>query len=531
MREFRDIQTREQLALFLAIPLQKLTYILYVKKPDSYYYSFEIPKKDGEPRQINAPEGDLKQLQKKLADKLWIIQREFIEQNEIHADISHAFEKKKGIITNASVHQNKRYVLNLDLKNFFEHFHFGRVRGFFSKNRNFELPIEIATIIAQLTCYQGKLPQGAPTSPIITNLICNILDMRLVKIAKKYKLDYTRYADDMTFSTNDKKFIDNSEVFIAKIKKEIEKFGFEINEKKTRLVFHDSRQEVTGLVVNEKISVNREYCKKTRAMADALYKQGTFQIDGEDGTINQLEGRFSFINQIDCYNNKNDKMQKHTFWTLNAREKQYQKFLFFKYFYANSKPLIVTEGKTDVVYLKAALKKYYQEYPALIKKIDGQFEFQVSFLRRTPRLEYFLGIQQDGADTMKNIYNFYSGKNAAPKLYTWFLQNSNVSAKNPVILIFDNEQISNKPLKKFLGYLSKKDVLKEKSYSRIQDNLYLLTNLLIDGKPECEIEDLFDESVRSHIIEGKTFSREKDYDTGQHYGKAIFSQYIAKHYD
>lgn len=120
------------------------------------------------------------------------------------------------------------------------------------KNKNFELPVEIATMIAQLTCYEGKLPQGAPTSPIITNLVCNILDMRLLKIAKKYRVVYTRYADDMTFSTNDKKFLENQENFMKSIKKEIESFGFEINDKKTRLLFCDSRQEVTGLVVNKK---------------------------------------------------------------------------------------------------------------------------------------------------------------------------------------------------------------------------------------------------------------------------------------
>ena len=273
MKKLKELQTREDLALYLAIPLQKLTYILYKSQPDSYYDTFEIPKKNGESRQIHAPSGDLKQLQKKLAQRLWDVYREFIEENEIQDNISHAFQKGKSIITNANIHRNKRYVLNLDLKDFFDHFHFGRVRGFFMKNKNFELPVEIATMIAQLTCYEGKLPQGAPTSPIITNLVCNILDMRLLKIAKKYRVVYTRYADDMTFSTNDKKFLENQENFMKSIKKEIESFGFEINDKKTRLLFCDSRQEVTGLVVNKKISVNREYCKRTRAMADAFYRR------------------------------------------------------------------------------------------------------------------------------------------------------------------------------------------------------------------------------------------------------------------
>ena len=123
----------------------------------------------------------------------------------------------------------------------------------------------------------GKLPQGAPSSPIISNLICEILDHRLLKIAKKYKLDYTRYADDLTFSTNDKKFLGLQTEFYEEISKEIIRAGFKINEKKKRLQLRDSRQVVTGLVVNKKINVNRIYYKETRAMAHQLYITGKFR--------------------------------------------------------------------------------------------------------------------------------------------------------------------------------------------------------------------------------------------------------------
>ena len=170
----------------------------------------------------------------------------------------------------------KRFVLNLDLENFFDSFHFGRVKGFFEKNNDFKMAPEVAIVVAQLTCYKGVLPQGAPTSPIITNLICNILDMRILKIAKKYRLDYTRYADDLSFSTNDKKFLTVYTMFYKEINKEINNVGLHINEKKTRLQFKDSRQTVTGLIVNKKVNINHNFYKTTRAMAHELYSKGEF---------------------------------------------------------------------------------------------------------------------------------------------------------------------------------------------------------------------------------------------------------------
>lgn len=114
------------------------------------------------------------------------------------------------------------------------------------------VPKEVALIIAQLTCYQGTLPQGAPSSPIITNLICKILDFRILKLAKKYKLDYSRYADDLTFSTNNHLFLNEETIFLKKLSEEVERAGFKINNNKTRLQFSSSRQEVTGLIVNKK---------------------------------------------------------------------------------------------------------------------------------------------------------------------------------------------------------------------------------------------------------------------------------------
>lgn len=538
MKKFSNISTRDDLAELLGIKKSVLTYVLYKAKVDSFYTSFEIPKKTGGTRQIDAPTGALKSIQQRLAYALWECQKTLHAEQNIHANISHAFEKKKGIITNAQIHRNKYLVLNLDLEHFFESFHFGRVSGYFEKNKDFLLPHDVAIIVAQLTCYQGHLPQGAPSSPIITNLICQIFDMRILKIAKKYKLDYTRYADDLTFSTNDRSFAEKKKLFIEELEAEIVKAGFAINQKKTRMCLRDSQQMVTGLVVNQKINVNAEYCRTTRAMAHQLYTTGSFQNDGREGTLAQLEGRFSFINQLDHYNNKIDG-EKHSFRTLNGREKQYRKFLFYRYFFAHEKPLIVTEGKTDIRYLKAALKKLWMFYPELITKENGgRFKYKVAFLRKTKRLSYFMDIAQDGASTMKNIYNYFSEESNRdyPNFYTMFSKIRTPSQQQPVVLLFDNETQTKRPLKHFMDYAKINDVdkanLQTTLFLRLHplSNLYLLTNPLVENKKECEIEHLFTEETRAQIIGGKQLCLKDDFDIQKFYGKEIFSQHISQNY-
>ena len=413
------------------------------------------------------------------------------------------------------------------------------MQGYFLKNRNFQLPSEVATVIAQLTCYQGKLPQGAPTSPIITNLICNIFDVRISKLAKKYRLDYTRYVDDLTFSTNNKEFLNIKNIFFEELEKEIINAGFSINKKKTRIQYRDSRQEVTGVVVNKKLHVSRDYYKRTRAMAYQLYNSGEYFIEDEiKGTINQLEGRFSFINQLEWYNNKlNLEGKKLTYEYLNGRERAYSQFIFYKYFFANPKPLIVTEGKTDVAYLKAALKNLWKEYPNLVSRNSkGQFEYKVSFLQRSKRLAYFLNFKKDGADTMNNIYKFFSeeGGEKYPNYIEIFKNLGSTVPLNSVILLFDNElNNKNKPVYKFVSNKISDDRKKQlctRTWINLLENLYLMITPLVGESEECDIEMLFDEATLSHEIGGKKFCKKDTFDTSKFYGKEIFSQYIMKNY-
>ena len=537
--EINEIKTRNELADFINIERKTLTNVLYNNHVEKYYYSFEIPKKSGGYREIHAPKDVLKIIQKKLSNCLYDYREQVCKENNINLNISHAFERKKGIVSNAVIHKNRRYIVNIDLKDFFDSFHFGRVKGYFEKNKYFELPNEVATVIAQLVCYNGKLPQGAPTSPIITNMICNVLDYKILKIAKKYHLDYTRYADDLTFSTNDKNFLKNYNQFYEDLNQIIIKNGFEINSKKTRLIYRNSKQSVTGLVVNKKVNVNHTYYKRVRAMAHHLYKDGNFYIDGKEGNITQLEGLFSFINEIDKYNNKIKETTNKKIYHFNSREKEFQKFLFYKYFYASQKPVIVTEGKTDIAYIKSALKSLYKEYPNLIyKNENGKFEFKVSFLKRSKRISFFFNMSIDGADAMKNLYSFFSekgDKNHYCNYIEYFNELSGTEQKNPVIFVFDNElKTKDKPLNTFnkCNNLSLNNFEKG-GIKKIIDNgkLYLTTHQLMNNKEESEIEDLFKPNVLAIEINGKKFSRDSKFDTDKYYGKDHFAQYITANYE
>ena len=533
-------KARETVAKLVGIELKELTYVLYKEKVNNLYKTFKIPKKNGDFRIIHAPKDNLKWIQRKLSDTLVEIHLDYLINNNIKSVISHGFQKGKSIITNASAHKHKKYILNIDISDFFPSFHFGRVQGYFHKSKEFNFSKEVSTIIAQLACYEGKLPQGAPTSPIISNLIFNIVDLRILALAKKYKLDYTRYADDMSFSTNNNAFKKDHLAFMQELEELLGKNGFEINKNKTRLEYHSSKQEVTGLTVNDKVNASRNFINKTRAMANQLYKTNSFQINGEDGTVNQLEGRLSFVNQLDFSNNKLEyritkkKATKKFFSGLNAREKQYQYFLFYKYFFRPLKPTIVTEGKTDILHIKAALMKHSDKYPKLITKIaDGKYDFKIYFLNKTKRLGYFLGISSDGADTMKNIWNFYTGKNNCDNIFEYIKSKSQTESLdnvNPVILLFDNEQKSDRPLKKFLAHSGVKLAVGQIS-KQLKTNLFLQTIPLMNGLKECEIEDLYKDKVLSVIIHGKSFCKSAEDDPEKYFGKHIFSTYIMNHYN
>ena len=205
LKKLKAAQDRKELADVLGYKPSALTAIVYMTPAVAKYTTFDIPKKSGGVRTIKAPEPRLKKLQTHLAHVLYQCLAE-IETGRNAKPVSFGFRKEGRITDNAKNHKRRRYVLNLDLADFFPTFNFGRVRGFFLKDQNFKLGTEVATTIAQIACDGVALPQGSPCSPIISELIGQVLDLRLLRLAKKYGVRYSRYADDLTFSTNNKQF-------------------------------------------------------------------------------------------------------------------------------------------------------------------------------------------------------------------------------------------------------------------------------------------------------------------------------------
>ncbi len=273
---FRDCRTVKDLAKFLGMSYAKLASIIY-PSTNLLYIRFVIPKKNGADRTIDAPKPQLKSIQR-------VLSKEF---NKIYnpRKNSHGFISGKNIVTNAHPHINKKYIFNLDFKDFFSSIHFGRVRNLFMSDL-FSFTYEVSTVLAHICCHNGKLPQGAPTSPILTNIIAFKLDNELRKLSLENKCSVTRYVDDVTFSFSCNKnklpkeilyFNKNKEITIGdKLAQIIERNGFEINNKKTRFQAKSQRQQVTGLVVNQKINLPRSYINTTRSM---LYAWENFGLE------------------------------------------------------------------------------------------------------------------------------------------------------------------------------------------------------------------------------------------------------------
>lgn len=257
----------------LPFEMRQLNYHCNPKKNNGRYYSFYIRKKSGALRTIHAPNKGLKIMQKCLNMILQVL-------HDPHKAAT-GFVPGKSVVDNAKIHIGKNYVYNIDLKDFFPGIEKARIYTRL-KYPPFNLDNErskIANIIAGLCCQEMEverwqdcqwvkkmeyvLPQGAPTSPTLTNIICERLDRRLSGAAKKYGLSYSRYADDITFSSNHNKYQKEGD-FLKEVDRIIADQGFFIKKEKTRLQKTGFRQEVTGLLVNSNVNVQKRYIKEVR---------------------------------------------------------------------------------------------------------------------------------------------------------------------------------------------------------------------------------------------------------------------------
>lgn len=276
---FKTLQNKEDIASILEVGIDQLIYLLYAVPDQNKYTTFKIKKRTSGTRTINSPIDDLKYLQKKLS---YILRLIYLPNSSVHG-----FVEERNIVSNAIPHVGKKFIFNVDIQDFFPSINFGRVRGLFL-NEPFNFSENAATIIAQISCWDNQIPQGAPSSPIISNMICMKIDRELIALAKKNRCYYTRYVDDITFSTSQRNFPneiashnENSWEPGDELNQLIKSNGFVINYDKVRMNEKMNRQEVTGLTVNRMTNVPRKFVRKIRAMLHAIDKYGTENAQNE----------------------------------------------------------------------------------------------------------------------------------------------------------------------------------------------------------------------------------------------------------
>jgi len=299
-----DLASKDALIDYLKLSEAELKKIWYFRS--RMYHHFSIYKGPNKVRLISAPESRLKQLQRKLAATL-------DELSEPRKPV-HRFDKQRSVKTNALCHLRRRFVVNVDLQDLFPTITQNRIEGMLL---SLGLERRVAEIIARICCNDGHLPQGSPSSPVLSNMICFRLDKNLMSIAKGTRCIYTRYADDITFSSHQPptglfaasvpssgQFL--PELFRQNVLDAFQQNGFVINTKKTHYADRYSRRIVTGLKVNELVNVDRRYVRNIRATLKSIELLGIVGAehkfhDRHAGTcrlVNHLRGKISFLTHI-----------------------------------------------------------------------------------------------------------------------------------------------------------------------------------------------------------------------------------------
>jgi len=548
LQALRALTSLHDVAALLDFEPKYLAYILY-KMPDATkYHSFNIAKRGGGIRQINAPCPQLKLLQSKLSNLLQNCAEEINLIRKFRDQLAHGFKRKRTIITNAVKHRNRKYVFNVDLQDFFGTINLGRVRGFFIKDANFMLAPKVATLLAKIACHENSLPQGSPCSPVISNLVGHVVDIHLCKLASKHGCTYSRYADDITFSTNR---LDFPSCIARRVASQTHKWeigdqlqeivtsaGFTINPQKTRMQYDGSRQDVTGLVVNKKVNIRSAYRRRVRAMAHRLFMTGNFEFiriipDSQGiltptkvtGNLDQMHG---MLGHIDCVDRHNEEMESKrdsgsakakasANVALRSKQHLYRRFLLFKDFYCAQRPVIICEGKTDNIYLLHAIKSLVDLYPRLATRLaNNKINVHIRILKTLDSsIGRVLRLGHGASDLARLIEQYFDE-----------MQNFKAPGMTqPIILLVDNDTGADE-VYKAIKRVSKKNPSKTDPYFHISGNLYVVITPLKQGAKQSEIEDCFDNSIKNLNLGGKTFNPDGKADSNVYFGKHILAQYV-----
>ena len=268
-----------QLADFLSVGRKKLFEV--TKNSNDMYMKTRIPKRSGGTRELSVPNLSLKHIQKKI--------NRYLLRHVPISKYATAYYKGAKLKNNAQVHTGKKYLLKMDLSDFFSNIRFGMVYSSAFNTRYF--PKQIGTMLTTLCCKDDVLPQGAPTSPALSNIVMKFFDDNFGAWCENRGFSYTRYCDDITVSGNTSLY-----PAYQKAKGWLENMGFEINERKTHFITNANRQTVTGLTVNEKVSVTSDYKRKLRQEIYYALKYGL-----ENAVIHENLSKYIYDETVDTY--------------------------------------------------------------------------------------------------------------------------------------------------------------------------------------------------------------------------------------
>jgi RNA-directed DNA polymerase len=300
-------QFKELKGAYALSELLKINFSPFIQEIEKASYTeFTIPKSTGGKRTIEAPNENILFIQKRLNHYLQAVYYS-MKPDAVYGFVPSVYDgfTPKTIITNAENHLNKKYLLNIDLKDFFHSISANAVRKLFLA-AHFNFSEDLSTCIALICCWKKRLPMGAATSPVLSNLYCLPLDQQLIDLAEKYRITYTRYADDLTFSSD----VLFTEELISEIRKCIHDAAFTINERKFRMQSSFKKQSVTGIKVNVKTNVDRRYIRNIRAALHDIKQNGIEKASLKYYKLNAIDermvktlllsirGKVNFIGQV-----------------------------------------------------------------------------------------------------------------------------------------------------------------------------------------------------------------------------------------